>query len=323
MNRLVEIFGMIKEYAKDYILENTGLKVLALLITGVIWLSVASRPINRIAIRDVPIELRNLPDSPKLTVSKYDTLSAQVYLSGPSDAVGAIRPSELTVYADLAGVEPGVRVITLHLDDSRLPASVKEEGIEPRSIRLTVEPEVEREVQVKPRFEGEPPEGYEIISQQIVPPTVRIVGAASHVRDITEVSTETVVLSDKTAPFSQRVTIDIGSPNVSISSKDPSKVQLAATIGEVRKERVFDRVVVTLVGASPSAQPIPKFVRVTVFGARSAVDAMKPEDLTVEVDLSDAQLKSGPFTPVARVAEAYSNLVEVRSIDPQAIRVKY
>ena len=44
----------IREYLKDYILENTGLKVLALLITAVLWLSVASRPVQQVTLRNVP-----------------------------------------------------------------------------------------------------------------------------------------------------------------------------------------------------------------------------------------------------------------------------
>lgn len=319
MDRFLELFKVIKEYSKDYVLENTGLKVLALLITSVIWLSVASRPVSRVTIRDVPIELRNLSISPKLTISKYDTLSANVFLTGSVDALDSIRTSELIIYADFENVEPGVRVIPLQIDSSRLPSGVRDQGLEPRSIRVTVEHEVVREVQVKPRFDGEPPEGFEIINQQIVPSSIRIQGAASLVRDITEVSTETVSLNDHREPFSLQVAIDITSPNVSISEKDQSKVQLTVNIGEVRREKVFDRVPVTLINAPATAQALPKFVRVTVFGARSAVEAMKPEDITVEVYVSGDQ---GKLEPKGRVSDEYSNRVEIRAIEPKTIRVK-
>jgi YbbR domain-containing protein len=319
MDRFLELFKVIKEYSKDYVLENTGLKVLALLITSVIWLSVASRPVSRVTIRDVPVELRDLSISPKLTISKYDTLSANVFLTGSVDALDSIRTSEIIVYADFENVEPGVRVIPLQIDTSRLPSGVREQGIEPRSIRVTVEHEVVREVQVKPRFDGEPPEGFEIISQQIVPSSVRIQGAESFVRDITEVSTETVSLNDRREPFSLQVAIDITSPNVSISDKDQSKVQLTVNIGEVRREKVFDRVPVTLINASATAQAIPKFVRVTVFGARSAVEAMKPEDITIEVDASGDQAR---LEPRGRVSDEYANRVEIRAIEPELIRIK-
>ena len=94
----------IREYLKDYFLENTGLKVLALLITAVIWLSVASRPVAQVALRNVPILFLNLSASPLLEVTDTDVPSAQVYLEGPRDIVDSIRPNEVTVIADMTGV---------------------------------------------------------------------------------------------------------------------------------------------------------------------------------------------------------------------------
>src|SRR2546421_3757711 len=97
MGKMLQYQVALKEYAKDYILENTGLKVLALLITGVLWLSVASRPVSQVTLKDVPIEFHNLPDSSNLIVSKYDTLSARVYVEGPRDVVDSLQPSAVSV----------------------------------------------------------------------------------------------------------------------------------------------------------------------------------------------------------------------------------
>lgn len=312
---------VVKEYARDYIFENTGLKVLALLITAVLWLSVASRPVSQIPFRDVPIELRNIPKSPRLVVSKYDTVLAQVYLTGPRDVLDTIRASELVVVADLTNIEPGVRVVKLHLDSSRLPSGVTSQAVDPPNIRLTVERETEREVPVVPRFEGEPPEGYEIISRNITPSTIHIVGAASHVRDITEVSTETVGLSDRTSQFSERVAIDVGSPNVTIKSGDPLEAVLTLNIGEVRKERVLDRVPIIIQGNVQPVQPVPAFIRVTLFGARSAVDAMTPDDVTAILDYPGSE-KPRELTPRFEISPTYSNRVEVRSFEPKVVKVK-
>src|SRR5215471_6201069 len=110
MDKLQHYLNWLKEYSKDYILENTGLKVLALLITAVLWLSVASRPATQVTLRSVPILFQNLPDSPNLAVTDTDIQTAQVYLEGPRDIVDSIRPNEVTVYADMKGVEQGVRV---------------------------------------------------------------------------------------------------------------------------------------------------------------------------------------------------------------------
>jgi YbbR domain-containing protein len=120
MNKRFHWLDTVKDYGRDYMLENTGLKFLALLITGVLWLSVASRPISEITMYNIPIEFK-VPESPPLTVSKYDAPSLmRVTLRGPRDVLDTLRLSDLTAFADLHQVEPGVRVVTLQVDQSRL-----------------------------------------------------------------------------------------------------------------------------------------------------------------------------------------------------------
>ena len=307
----------LKEYARDYVLENTGLKVLALLITGVLWLSVASRPVSQITL-SVPIEPPNLADSPNLIVSKYDPLTARVDLEGSRDVLDALRAGQLAVTADMSGIEPGVRVIPLNIEANRLPAGVRVKEIEPRAIRVTVERVIEIEVPVTPRFEGEPRSGYERIDWQIVPPTVKISGAESQVRDITGVSTETVSLTNRTESFTERVAIDIGSPNLSISDDNRRKVMLQVIIGEQRRERAFD-VPVALFDALPRARVFPRSVRVTVFGPHSDVDAMSLADLNVGVQY---QPGSRPISPKVTVSPSFADRVVVRSVEPATVRAR-
>jgi len=309
----------LKEYARDYVLENTGLKVLALLITGVLWLSIASRPVSQITLNAVPIALANLNNSPALIVSKYDTLTARVYLEGPRDVLDALRAGQLTVTADMSSVEPGVRVIPLTVEPAGLPSSVKVKEIEPRSIRVTVERVIEKEVPIIPRFEGKLAAGYEVIDWQITPSTVKIGGAESLVHDITEVSTETVRLDNRSASFSETVAIDIGSPSLSISDDSGRKVMLQVTIGEVRKERIINNIPVTLFGAPRRARPRPGFVKVTIYGASSIVDAIAPADISARIEY-----KAGAtaFTPSVTLSPDFASSVEVRSVEPQSVRVR-
>ena len=321
MNKRFHWLDTLKEYGRDYVLENTGLKFLALLITAVLWLSVASRPVSEITMYNIPIEFKNIPESPQqLTVSKYDapSLTARVYLRGPRDVLDTLRLSDLTAFADLHLVEPGVRVVTLQVDQSRLPASIVARVVEPRSIRVTVERIVEREVPVRPRFDGEPPSGYEVLSRNITPSTIRIVGAESQVREINEVSTETVSLAEKTDAFSESVAVDLGNPSVNFKDESSRKVMLTVNIGELRKERIIDNLPIKVDGA---VRPDEGVARVTIFGASSAVNAIRPEDITVSVDYSAAG-KSREVAPVVTISQAYADRVSVRSVLPKSIRIR-
>ena len=319
MDWMNDYLKTVKEYGRDYVLENTGLKVLALLITGVLWLSVASRPVTQVALNGA-IEI-NLPESPALIVSKYDTLTARVYLEGPREALDSLRAGQLTVTADMSAVEPGVRVIPLKIEPNRngLPANVRVKVIEPRTIRVTVERMIEREVPITPRFGGEPPPGSQVVDWHITPSTVKIAGAESQMREITEVSTETVRLTDKVGTFSAAVAIDIGSPNLTISEESPRKVMLTVSVGEVRKERIIEGVPVALFGAPPRARPIPRFVKVTVYGARSVVDEMTISEISVAVEF---QPESRLFTPRVTLSPGFADRVVVRSVEPKTVRVR-
>lgn len=308
----------LKLYARDYLLENTGLKVLALLITGVLWLSIASRPVSEVSLNAVPIVF-HLPESPNLIVSKYPPLFARVDLEGSRDIVESLRAGQLTVIADMTGVEPGIRVVELEVDPKLLPANVKVKGVEPRRITVTVERVVEKEVPITPRFEGEPPQGFQLVDWQIVPPTVKVAGAESLMREITQVSTETVRISGNSEPFHAQVAIDIGYPGVNISGNGGGKVMLIVNIGEVRKERVIDKVPITLVGAPPRARALPSFITVTVYGPRSIVDAIDIGDLSGTIDYEPG---SRVFTPKVTLGPGLADGVVVRSIEPQKVRVR-
>jgi hypothetical protein len=99
-------------------------------------------------------------------------------------------------------------------------------------------------------------------------------------------------------------------------------VMLSVTIGEVRKERVLDRVPVVLFGAPARVEPVPRFVKVRLYGAASAVEAMTIADVNVAVDYGQSPAKLGPFAPKVTVAPSYSELVEVRSVEPSTVRIR-
>jgi hypothetical protein len=305
----------LKGYARDYVLENPGLKVLALLITGVLWLSVASRPVSQIALNGVPIEIN---ESPNLTVSRNDTLTARVFLEGPREVLDAMRAFQFSVTADTWGIEPGVRVISLKVEPNRLPPDVRVKEIEPRTIRVTVERVVEKEVPILPRWEGKPQQGYEVIDWQIIPSSVKIGGAESQMRDLTEVSTETVRLTDRIGPFSAQVAIDIGSPNLSLSEDSGRKVMLNINIGEVRKERIID-VPILLSDASGKGRPVPRSVKVTVYGAGSLIESMTASDVNATIEVRGG---GRVFTPKVTLSPGFAERVEVRSVNPRTVGLR-
>jgi YbbR domain-containing protein len=273
-----------------------------------------------VTLNPVAIEFSN--PSPDLTLSKFDTLSAKVFLRGPKDVIDSLRSSDLAVVADLQGIEPGVRVIPLKIDVKRLPPSIDEQSIEiePRNIRVTIERLVEVELPVNPRIEGEVPQGYEIYQVVITPRTVKVNAPASHIKDVATVSTESVNVAGKTETFSQQVAIDTGSPNVNIN-EESQKVRLTIIIGEARKERLIDKVPVTFINVPQGLEPQPKFARVVVLGPPSMVDSLTPAEVEVVADFATLTGQSNEIQLVVRFP-FHEGRLTLRSVEPSAVRVK-
>jgi len=175
-------------------------------------------------------------------------------------------------------------------------------------------------VLVKPRFDGEPSHGYQVVNWQVLPSSIRVVGAASQIRDITEVSTETVSLSGKSTSFTENVAIDIGSTNISIEGDSSRQVNLTVNIAEARKERVIDKVPVSVTGSS-TARPNPAFVSVKVSGPASSVDLLAPSDLSATVEYRKNARGEIDVKPDVRLSNDPDN-IRIISVTPDSIRLK-
>lgn len=322
MERLLHYLRVLQEYAKDYVLENTGLKILALIITALLWLSVASRPVSQVTLRDVTIEFRNLPGSPLLDIVKHDPMTASVYLEGSRDLLDAVRPSDISVFADMSGVEAGMRVKELQVDTGRLPTGVKVRGWEPTRVRAIIERVVESgDLPVIPNIVGGPPPGY-TYTYNISPATVRVVGPESIVTKLESVSTETVNLAGLTDTFTKRVAIDIGVPDVptlTLSNQSSRDISLTVIIG---KERTFENVPVAVFGAPPGMTAVPRFIKVVLFGEGSAIDSMTINDVGAAVEYQGEQGNNSGLTPRVSISPQFSGRVTVRSFEPESVRIR-
>ena len=140
---------------REYLVENPGLKVLAALITLVLWLSVSSQPVSETTLR-LPITFQNVPKN--LSVVDQDADSVQVKVKGPSDILSRIRSGavHLDTIVDLNAFEdrPGKRVITLSNSNVSTPATVDAVDIKPARLSITLSPLIEKVVPIQPLFEG-------------------------------------------------------------------------------------------------------------------------------------------------------------------------
>jgi YbbR domain-containing protein len=293
--------------------ENKGLKALSLLLAVLLFI-VSRQPVIDLRAPGVPIEYRGLSPGVKIVSGAEQTVS--VRLSGPRDIVRSLTPNQLRVIADLSGKEPGERAVQLRVDESSLPDNVEVVQIEPSSIRIKLEPNVTKRVSVKDHLKGEIAEGREIYSVKLNPSEVEIEGPQSLVDKIDRVLTETVRVDGKSADFQTSVEIEI--PQDSFQVKNPGPIELSVVIGEKRLQRRFANMPVRWLDKSATGRLLTKTVQIEVSGPKSAVEALRADDLHVEIKTTGLPPDVSSVTPQVQLPAN----IEIRNIIPREVKVK-
>lgn len=93
--------------------RHLGLKVLAIALATLLWLTVAGEHVVERSLR-VPLEFRNIPLQLEITGDPPDTVD--VRLRGSSGVLGRLDPGEVVAVLDLSGGRPGARLFHLRND---------------------------------------------------------------------------------------------------------------------------------------------------------------------------------------------------------------
>jgi len=294
-------------------IENKGLKALSLLLAILLFI-VSRQPIVDLRLTGVRIEYRGLSPGVKVVGDAEQTVSLR--LSGPRDIVRSLTPSQLLVIADMSGKEPGERVVQLKVDESSLPDNVKIMEIEPASIRIKLEPNVTKRLRVEARLTGSVAEGREFYSAELHPGEVEIEGPQSIVDKMDRVLTEAVSLDRRVADFQTSVEVELQQDSLRV--KTPGPIELSVKIGEERLSRSFTGAPVQWVDKGATGWLLTKTVRLEVYGPKSAVEALRPDDLRVEVKTASLPPDVTTLTPQVQLPAN----IEIRKIFPKEVKVK-
>jgi len=294
-------------------IENKGLKLLSLLLAILLFV-VSQQPITDMRMVGVPIEYRGV--SPGVEISGDVEQTVSVRLKGQRNIVRSLVPNQLLVIADLSNKEPGERVVQLKADESFLPDNVTVEQIEPASIRIKLEPTVTKRVKVETQFSGQVAEGWEVYRVKLDPDEVEIEGPQLPVNKIDRVLTETVNMDGRKADFQTSIEVEV--PHDSLRVKTPGPIKLSVGIGEKRMLRRFANIPVRWLDKNANEHLLTKTVEVEVFGPKSAVEALRSDDLRVEVKTTGLPPNANNVTPQIQLP---ANL-EVRNIIPREVKVK-
>lgn len=281
-------------------LEDWLLKLIALAITLGLWLGVTGlRAPTTVRLRNVALNPRVSNDS---EITNSPVQEVDIVVTGDKNKIDRLNSRDLVMSVDLSDIKTGDRTVQLTPENVNLelPNGVKLDEIQPNRIAVRLEKVEEREVEVKAVTEGSVADGFEIYSQTITPPKVRVRGAESFVKSLDSVMTEKINIDNRNTDFiARQVGLNIINPNITVLD---GIVDVAFKIGEKRSERIFFVPVKT--------EREPEKATIVLYGARSVLEKLRTEDLKVELVKSENR----EAVPQLTLPPDIQNQIEIRQI---------
>ena len=188
-------------------MNNLVLKALALFLALTVWFVVSAprrEPVSERAFA-VPVSLVRMPRDLVITKPVQETVS--VRLRGRISDLRSLSSQNLEVTLDMSWVQPGDATVTLLPKAINVPPQVEVISMDPTRLRFTIDRLRNKAVAIRPFLVGDPPDGYSTGEPTLEPAHALISGPASLVRNVNEVATERIIMTGRTATFSQTVAV--------------------------------------------------------------------------------------------------------------------
>ena len=292
----------VEKLLRRVFIEDWSLKLLSLAIAIVLWLLVTGQ--NQPVTAHLNVQL-NFIRPQSLEIGNDPPRTVDVMLTGSRNKLDELTSLDLVATIDISDQHAGERVLRL-ADRAQitLPQGIKVDGFQPSAIPIRLEEIVDRQVTVEPKLEGQPENGFEVYGVYPNKGSVGVRGPASRVNGLQKILTESIWLAGHRESFTvTNVAIDVPDPKVDLLEP---MVNVNVEIGERRVEKTFSGVSVST-AAGEKVQPAR--TSVTVLGAASLVNSLKPDDVQIVLD-TDGQ----NFKPRLEVPDALKGKVTLKSV---------
>jgi hypothetical protein len=293
-------------WLRKIFLEDWSTKLIALAITLVLWFGISGQqtPDTR-PFSEVRLNYRIAGD---IDISNEPQRQIDLTITGDKGKLDRLPRGDLMATIDLSSYNQGERLVQLRPENislelasgNDLPSGLKIIDIKPNLLLVKLERREEREVEVKPEFDGKLPEGMEVYDDEtiVTPAKVKIRGPSSFVNSIDTVSTEPVNLENRKSDLAlKQVAIDLLNPKITVLD---TVVDIFVRIGPKRSERNF-----TVHAQTPAGQPAVFIV--TLLGPPADLEKVTAKEIGID-------LSTDPDAPKAKLPDGLDKMVKVKSV---------
>jgi YbbR domain-containing protein len=295
--------------------RHLGLKILAIALASVLWLTVAGEHVVERSLR-VPLAVRNLPLSLEIVGDLPSAVDVRV--RGSSTQLSRLDPGEVVAMLDLGTARVGTRLFHLRTDEVQVPYGIEVAHVQPPSLSLQVEKAARRTVPIVPAIDGDPAPGFVVGRRSSEPSTVEIAGPESHVREVSEATTEPIDIDGKKERVRDVVAVGVTDSSVRLVQPQNATVLVDIVLAPIERDVSGVPVRWRNLGQGLAApRVLPATARVSIRGQRDVLASVRPDSIEAFVDLTGL----GPGRYNLRVQIDPSQQFGARSVMPETVEV--
>ncbi len=303
------LFGRIKLWLRQSLLENLSLKLFSFLIALLLWIFVFG---NEDVTKTVEVPVFFMVPEGKFLVSDVPD-KIKIAVSGPWAALQGWDTDNLRLNVDLSKFELGPSVVYFEENRFRLPPTLTLNRVNPSEVAISLAVRKSKMVRVVPVTTGTTAAGYVVKSLSCDPESITVEGGEGDIMIVDEVLTEEIDVSGKKESFQIAAKPVRLSRNIFFPRKDP--IMVMVTIKKDLTERTFNNVPVVVRNTKYVHQVKPSTIQVTVMGPRLTVDKLSEEQVVAFIDASKEE---GDVAGTETVREVEFDL----STLPQDVKLK-
>lgn len=299
---------------REFFTKNITIKIISLVLAIALWMFVVGEETAEIGLT-IPLEIINVPSDLVVTNDVIQDLNVRV--SGPRRLIRRIASENLSKIIDLKGVQPGEIGFEIAPEDLPLPGGVKVTRLSPSNVTIQVEKIESKKLSILPVLQGSPKKGYEVVSVKFKPDTVTVTGPSKELAALDAVWTKPINVEKKTESFTQPVTLEILSSQISSKTSSPIEVDVAIEPRIITKS--FANIPVKAISSIFRFRLQPDKVDIRLMGPSELLNTLnQQEDLEAVLDL----MKLAPGDYVKKPTLKFPKGLTLLDVSPPVIDVK-